>query len=97
MAHTPLLTCEILDEPHVDDKIKALGKDTQSAPTVVLVKDLDTDEQALLVVNTIIMSAFERSGLPVKGKVFQFRAGTIREGKTYRDIDVTEMKYEENG
>lgn len=91
MAHVPLLTAEILGEPYVDENIKALGKDTKVAPTVVLVMDLDDNTEKLLVVNAIIASALGKAGYPITGRFFQFRAGTIREGKAYRDIDVTEM------
>lgn len=83
-----------MEEPHQDDNIKALGKDTGVVPTVCLVHDLDSRLDCLLVVNAIIASAFQRSGYPVTGKFFKFVAGTIREGKAYRDIDVTEMEPE---
>lgn len=91
MAHEAKIVARMLGEPYVDTKIKALGKDSNSAPTVISILDYDTEKEALLVVNTIIMSAFEASGFPVTGKIFSFTAGTIREGKNYRDIDVVEM------
>lgn len=94
MAHLPILTALILGEIYTEDKIKAAGKDVQVAPKVILVRNLETNEDALLVVNAIMASAFERAGSPLTGRIFQFRAGTIRDGKTYRDIDVTEMEYE---
>jgi hypothetical protein len=92
MAHLPILTCRIVGEPYQDDKIIAVGKDVKQAPTVVRVFNLDTNDEALLVVNALIASAFERAGYPLTGRYFQMRAGTIREGKNYRDIDVSEME-----
>jgi hypothetical protein len=96
MAHLPTLTCQILSEPYTDDKITALGKDTTTAPVVVLVRNLDTDQEALLVVNALIASAFQRAGGSLIGRYFQFIAGTVREGKNYRDIDVTEMQIDDS-
>ena len=96
MAHLPTLTCKILSEPYRDEKITALGKDTKIAPTVILVYDLDAEKEGLLVVNAIIASAFERAGGSLTGRYFNFTAGTIREGKNYRDIDVTELQWAED-
>jgi hypothetical protein len=92
MAHLPTLTCRILSEPYVDDKIAVLGKDATSKPTVVRVHNLDTDSEALLVVNTLIASAFERAVPPLTGRIFQLKSAGIRDGKQYRDIDVSEME-----
>jgi len=94
MAHEALITAVMLSEPYQDEKIKSLGKDAGTVPTVVRIEDIDTGEEALLVVNTLMASAFERSGLPITGKIFQFRGGDLREGKTYRQVDVTEMREE---
>jgi hypothetical protein len=96
MAHLPTLTCKVLGEPYIDQKITALGKDTKTAPTVILVLNLDTNQEALLVVNTLIASAFERAGSPLTGRYFQFLAKGIRDGKNYRDIDVTEMEWDDD-
>ena len=92
MAHTPLLVAEMLGEPYQDPKIIALGKDTKIAPTVIHVRNMDDQSEALLVVNTLIASAFERAGGELKGRIFQFRSQGIRDGKNYRDIHVTEME-----
>lgn len=94
MAHTALLTCRVLGEPYIDEQITALGKDTNTKPTVVLICDLDDNAQKLLVCNAIILSAFRKAGMPITNRIFQLRAGNIREGKNYRDIHVVEMEYE---
>jgi hypothetical protein len=93
MAHLPLLMCKILGEPYQDEKITAAGKDQMLAPVVVRVLNLDTSEEALLVVNAIIASAFTRAVPPLTGRYFQFRSSGIRDGKKYRDIDVCEMEF----
>jgi len=92
MAHLPLLVARILSDPYQDEKITALGKDSAIAPTVVKIFNLDTQEEALLVVNVLIASAFERAGKPLVGRLFRFVGGEVRDGKRYRDIDVCEME-----
>jgi hypothetical protein len=87
--------CRILGEPYQDEKITAAGKDQMMTPTVVKVLNLDTQSEALLVVNAIIASAFARAIPPLTGRYFQFKSSGIRDGKKYRDIDVCEMEYEQ--
>lgn len=94
MAHLPLLLCEALSEPYQDEQIAVMGTDNKSIPTVIKIRDLDDNEVKLLVVNTIIASAFQRAIPPLTGRFFLLKGGTIREGKRYRDINVTEMELE---
>lgn len=64
---------------------------------MVLIHDIEADSQALLVVNALIASAFERAGSPLTGRYFKFSSRGIRDGKNYRDIDVYEMEEDSNG
>jgi hypothetical protein len=96
MAHLPILVCRILGEPYQDDRIVALGKDSKTPPWVILVFDMDGDRECLLVVNAIIAAAFVRAGSPLAGRYFRFTAGSIRDGKNYRDIDVMELEWDDD-
>lgn len=92
MAHRPELTCVMMSEPFQDAMIQAVGKDAKIPPTLILVFNLDEQAEALLVVNALMASAFQRAGGPLTGRFFHFQAGEIRAGKNYRDITVTELE-----
>lgn len=94
MAHTIRLVVEVLEEPKEAEFIVELPGKKDSKPTVIKVRNLDTGEIGLLIVNAIIGSALQRVEKPLIGKYFQFSARDIREGKKYRDIDVVEMEVE---
>jgi len=94
MAHTPLLVARMLGEPYTDTHIITLGKDQDKPPLVILVYNFDNDREEILVINSLIASAFQRAEPPLKGRIFRFESRGIRDGKNYRDIDVSEMEEE---
>jgi hypothetical protein len=84
----------VLEGFYIGDITTGMGKEADNKPTLVKVLNLDTNEIGLLIANSIIKSTFEAVEGGYVGKVFQLRAGDIRDGKKYRDIDIVLMEEE---
>jgi len=90
MSHRDMLVCRCLEEPHQSDI--SLGDDTKDKPVVCLVQDLDTGAVNLLICHTLLISAWEKAGGTVTGRIFKILAGEMKQGKNnkYRDLTVSE-------
>jgi len=90
MSHRDMLVCRCLEEPHQSDI--SLGDDTKDKPVVCLVQDLDTGAVNLLICHTLLISAWEKAGGTVTGRIFKVIAGEMKQGKNnkYRDLTVSE-------
>jgi hypothetical protein len=95
LAHTPIMIIKALEDPHEADFVVEIEGKKDSKPTILTVLNVDTNEVGHLICNTIMLSAFQRSGYPLTGKYFKLTGGDIREGKRYRTVDVMEMAVSE--
>ncbi|MDR5730671.1 MAG: hypothetical protein RB191_24945 [Terriglobia bacterium] len=94
LAHVKLLTCQVLGEMYEADMQLGNFGDAEGKPTVCRVADLDAGDEGLLICNEIIKSSLLKVEGGYVGQYFQLRAGDIREGKRYRDIDISLMEAE---
>lgn len=94
VAHKGIITAQILGQMYIGDMEIGQFGENAGKPTLCKVLDLDDEKQGLLICNEIIKSSLERVDGGYIDKVFQFRAGEIREGKRYRDIEVLLMEEE---
>lgn len=92
MAHLASLTVQATSEPYEADFVLQLPGKDDSKPTVIKVTNMDDGEDAVLILNSIMLSSLLRAGGPLTGRFFKFTANGIREGKNYRDIDVEELQ-----
>lgn len=87
-----MLAVAIMSEMYERD-IPVAGKtELGQKTTLVEVTDLETGEESTLICNALIKSALERAVAPIAGRFFAMRAGEIRDGKRYRDVDVVELQ-----
>lgn len=94
IAHTKILMLEFLSEFYEGDmEIGATG-DKASKPTLAKVLNLDTNEQGLLIANSIIVSTLEQVAGGYLNKCFRIQDAGTREGKRYRDILIDLMEEE---
>lgn len=90
MNHRKELICEITVEPY-EMNIPTANLNGASGNThVVDVIDSETAGEAILILTSVMKSALERAGGDLKGRIFRFQGGEIREGKRYRDVQVEE-------
>lgn len=92
MAHLKELAVELITEPYEAHIALPTRKEGAGPTKVVDVVNLETGEEGMLILGSLISSAFQRAGSPLKGRFFALRSGTIREGKRYRDVDVVELR-----
>lgn len=92
LSHTPIMLIEVLGEMYEAEMSIGEASDKAGKPTVCLVLNLDTDSEGLLICNEIVKSSFIKVEGGYVNKVFRLEAGSIREGKRYRDIDITLME-----
>lgn len=92
MAHLASLTVQATSEPYEADFVLQLPGKDDSKPTVIKVTNMDDGEDAVLILNSIMLSSLQRAGGSLTGRFFKFTANGIREGKNYRDIDVEELQ-----
>lgn len=92
MAHKGLLACLVKGEMYQAEMSLGNFGESESMPTVVLITDLDTYEDGLLICNEIIKSSFVKVAGGYVGRAFLLKAGEIRPDKRYRDIEVSLME-----
>lgn len=63
----------------------------QEVPAIE-VRLMPLGEERMLICNVVMASAFRRAGTPLAGRYFAMRAGEIKEGKHYRQIDIVELE-----
>lgn len=90
MAHRGDLVCFVVDEMHTMELPMAGQAGKVTAANVLTVIDESTGEEAILILNSVMKSALERAGGSLSQRRFHFKAGDIREGKRYRDVQVEE-------
>ena len=56
------------------------------------IRDVVTNDQYLLICNSLIVSALRRAGAPLAGKFFAMKSGEIKAGKRYRQVEVYELE-----
>lgn len=102
MAHLAVVIVLILDEIHEADFIVEMPGKADSRPKVITVTNIGDDtencktgEDGILIVNSIMESALTKAGGSLIGRMFKISSKGMREGKQYRDIDITEMKLSE--
>jgi len=73
---------------------KAAGAEPGRA-TGLPVQDVFNNNEYLLILNAVMVSAFVRSIPPLSGRLFAMRPGEIKVGKTYRMVDIFEVYLEQ--
>ena len=96
MAHTRELLCTFTSEPYKFKLAVAGRSDTMQDADVADIVNLETGEESMLVLNTVMLSAITRDGKPTSGRSFAFRQGSVRADKKYRVVDVVEVEVELN-
>lgn len=90
MAHIQEFFCKVLSEMRESDmELETSGK--KGKAQVIDVIDLSTGDEAILICNTIMQSSFAKLEGGIVGRCFLLKAGGIKEGKKYRQIDVYEI------
>jgi hypothetical protein len=69
----------------------AKGADPGAA-VAVPITDLVNNVQYLLICNSLIVSALQRAVPPLVGRYFAIKAGEIKAGKRYRQVDIFELE-----
>jgi len=91
LAHTRELAFQAQGEMY-QAELAITSKVTADPLTWVLnVVNLETGEEGMLICSAVLRAALTRDSLPLNGRYFAVRAGIIREGKRYRDVDLVEL------
>jgi hypothetical protein len=95
IARLGQVVCRVEGELEVIEMPPVAKGAAASQAYAVPIYDVITDQQWLLICNSLIVSAFNRAGPPLNGRYFALRAGEIKTGKRYRHVDVMELEVAE--
>jgi hypothetical protein len=94
MGHTKQLLLKVSEELYKYE-LPVKGRSEKMMPATILEgTDVETGEDVMLICTTMMASALERAGAPLKGRCFAFREQGMKADKAYRVVDVVEVEVE---